>query len=51
MKTLKESEERYRLLFETSQDGIVTVDLSGQIQDANPAYQSMLGYTMDELRR
>ncbi len=50
MKTLKESEERYRLLFETSQDGIVTVDLSGQIQDANPAYQSMLGYTMDELR-
>ncbi len=50
MKSLKESEERHRLLFETSRDGIVTVDLAGQIQDSNPAYQSMLGYTMDELR-
>ena len=50
MKSLQESEERYRLLFETSRDGIVTVDLSGRIQDANPAYQSMLGHTMDELR-
>ena len=27
-----------------------TVDLSGHIQDANPAFQSMLGHTMDELR-
>ena len=50
MKSLQESEERYRLLFETSRDGIVTVDLSGRILDANPAYQSMLGHTMDELR-
>ncbi len=49
-KSLQESEERYRLLFETSRDGIVTVDLSGRILDANPAYQSMLGLTMDELR-
>jgi PAS domain S-box-containing protein len=49
MKSLQESEERYRLLFETSRDGIVTVDLSGEIQDANPAFQSMLGHTMDEL--
>ncbi len=50
MKSLQESEQRYRLLFETSRDGIVTVDLSGRIMDANPAYQSMLDYTMDELR-
>ena len=50
MKSLNESEQRYRLLFETSWDGIVTVDLSGRILDANPAYQSMLGHTMDELR-
>ena len=49
-KSLQESEQRYRLLFETSRDGIATVDLSGHIQDANPAFQSMLGYTMDELR-
>ena len=50
MKSLQESEERYRLLFETSRDGIATVDLSGHIQEANPAFQSMLGYTVDELR-
>jgi PAS domain S-box-containing protein len=51
MKTLKESEERYRLLFETSRDGIASVDLSGHIEEANPAFQSMLGYTLEELRR
>lgn len=50
MRRLQESEERYRLLFETSRDGIATVDLSGRIQDANPAFQAMLGCTMDELR-
>lgn len=49
--TLRQSEERYRLLFETSRDGIVTVDMSGKLQDANPAFQDMLGYTLDELRR
>ncbi|MGJ0508442.1 MAG: PAS domain S-box protein [Methylocystis sp.] len=48
--TLRESEERYRLLFETSRDGIVTVDLRGTIQDANPAFQEMLGFSLEELR-
>lgn len=46
----RESEARYRLLFETSRDGIVTSDLSRRITEANPAFQSMLGYTADELR-
>lgn len=48
--TLRESEERYRRLFETSRDGIATIDLAGKIQDANPALLSMLGYTLAELR-
>ncbi len=48
--TLRESEERYRLLFETSRDGIATIDLDGRFQDANPAYLKMLGYTLDELQ-
>ncbi|MGJ0426107.1 PAS domain S-box protein [Methylocystis sp.] len=49
--SLRASEERYRSLFETSRDGIVTVDMSGQILEANPAYQKMLGYTLEELKR
>ncbi len=48
--TLRESEERYRRLFETSRDGIVTIDLEGRLADANPAFLSMLGYTLSELR-
>ncbi|MBY6243894.1 PAS domain S-box protein [Methylosinus sp. Sm6] len=44
-------EQRFRSLFETSCDGIVTVDMSGHILEANPAYQKMLGYTLEELRR
>ncbi|RTL86901.1 MAG: hybrid sensor histidine kinase/response regulator [Hyphomicrobiales bacterium] len=48
--TLRESEERYRRLFETSRDGIATIDFDGRIADANPAFLSMLGYTLTELR-
>ena len=48
--SLRESEARYRLLYETSRDGIATVDLSGRVLDANPAFRSMLGYTASELR-
>jgi len=48
--TLRQSERRYRTLFETSWDGIATVDMAGRIQDANPAFQRMLGYSLEELR-
>ncbi len=47
---LQASESRCRSVFETSRDGIVIVDLNGRILDANPAYQKMLGYTLDELQ-
>ncbi len=47
---LRASEERYRLLFETSRDGIVTVNMDGFILEANPAYQNMLGYELEELK-
>lgn len=45
---LRESEERYRRLFESSLDGIAYTDLSGRILSANPAYVAMLGYTPEE---
>ena len=45
-----ESEQRYRSLFEKSLDGIVLIDTEeGQIVDANPAFQKMLGYSLGEL--
>jgi PAS domain S-box-containing protein len=47
---LKESERRYRVLFENSRDGIVVVDSQGRFMEANTAYCRMLGYTFDELK-
>jgi PAS domain S-box-containing protein len=47
---LRESEERYRELFESSVDGIIITDLAGNILKVNPAYEKMLGYSMEELR-
>ncbi len=48
---LKESEERYRRLFESAQDGMLILDArSGMIIDANPFIRDMLGYSLDELK-
>ena len=47
--TLKESESRYRRLFETAKDGILILDGdTGRIMDANPFLQDMLGYSEKE---
>jgi PAS domain S-box-containing protein len=47
--TLRESEERYRSLFENSAVGIFQSTPSGQYNLVNPAYAQMLGYTIEEL--
>jgi len=48
-KKLKDSEIRYRRLFETAQDGILILDAnSGEINDVNPFLIDMLGYTKQE---
>ncbi len=49
--TLRKSEEKYRSLYESSRDGIVSADMQGQILDVNQAYLDMLGYSKDELRK
>jgi PAS domain S-box-containing protein len=50
-KALRESEERYRELFETSLDGIAVTDIEGCYLDCNQAYLDLLGYDgVDELR-
>ncbi|MCR4310787.1 MAG: PAS domain-containing sensor histidine kinase [Deltaproteobacteria bacterium] len=47
---LKTSEIRYRRLFETAKDGILILDAdTGQITDANPFLQDLLGYSRAEL--
>ncbi len=46
---LLESEERYRRLYEGSRDGIVRVDMHGNILEFNQSYQAMLGYTKEEI--
>ena len=46
---LRESEERYRSIFELSPDSIVTVDTQGVITSCNATATRMLGYSKDEM--
>jgi diguanylate cyclase (GGDEF)-like protein/PAS domain S-box-containing protein len=47
---LRDSEARYRRLFETAKDGILLLDaVSGQITDVNPFIAELLGYAPEEL--
>ena len=46
---LRESEGRYRNLFESAPDGILVADSEGRYVDANPAALGMLGYAREEL--
>ena len=49
MSNLKESELRYRRLFEAAQDGILILDAkTGVITDVNPILINMLGYSREE---
>ncbi|MDO9255780.1 MAG: PAS domain S-box protein [Bacteroidales bacterium] len=48
---LKESEQRYRELFEASPDAIILADIdTGMLVDANTAACNMLGRPLDEIR-
>jgi len=47
---LKDSETRYRRLFESAKDGVLILDgNSGQIVDVNPYLQELLGYSHNDL--
>ena len=49
MQRLKDSELRYRRLFEAAQDGILILDANtGMIEDVNPFLINMLGYSREE---
>jgi len=49
---LRESEERYKALFEGAAEGIIVADIeTKEFKYANPAVCRMLGYTEEELKR
>ncbi|MFZ2413831.1 MAG: response regulator, partial [Candidatus Cryosericum sp.] len=47
---LRDSEERYRTLFESMSIGVVYQDHDGTITSANPAAQRILGLTLDKMQ-
>jgi len=47
---LRDSEKRYRRLFESAKDGILILDAdTGKVVDVNPFLLKLLGYSYDEL--
>lgn len=46
---LRESEARFRRLFESNIIGVIFPDIEGNISDANDAFLQMVGYTREEL--
>ncbi len=47
----KESEEKYRDLYDSFRDGLAMTDMEGHILDANQAYAAMLQYTKEEIKK
>ncbi len=45
------TERKYRELYGSLRDGSVAVNLEGTIVESNPAFQQMLGYSPEEMRR
>lgn len=48
---LRESEERFRGIFEHAGTGIAITDMEGRFHACNPAFSTMLGYSEQELRQ
>jgi PAS domain S-box-containing protein len=46
---LRESEKRYRSLFENATDGIISFTLDGTITEVNKGFETMLGWSRNEL--
>ncbi len=48
-RTQRESEEKFRTLFESASDGIIIMSLDGRFLDMNTAAHERLGYTKQEM--
>ncbi len=51
VESLRESEERFRSLFESAPIGLALHDAKGHYVSTNRAYQEMLGYSSEQLRK
>jgi len=49
IRSVTENEELLRTIFNTAEDGIITIDKHGVIQQVNPALCELFGYSEDEL--
>jgi len=47
---VREADQKYRTLFDSSPHGIAITTLDGEIVDVDQDYQDMVGYTLKELR-
>lgn len=47
---LRASESKFRAVFENMAQGVIIQDINGNIISANPAAESILGYSLDELK-
>ena len=51
LEALRDSEERFRTLFESAPIAIALHDADGRIIETNRSYQHMVGYTAEEVRK
>lgn len=47
---LRETEAKWRAVFNNSSIGVALTDMTGRFLSANPAYERILGYSQEELR-
>jgi diguanylate cyclase (GGDEF)-like protein/PAS domain S-box-containing protein len=47
---LRESEQKYRSLFQNIRDAILLADTDRRIIDCNPAFESLFGYSLEEIQ-
>jgi PAS domain S-box-containing protein len=51
VKLLNEKARLYDSLFNDNIDGILVLDINGNLKDGNPAIEKLSGYTLEELKR
>jgi PAS domain S-box-containing protein len=51
LEVLRESEAKFRTIFESATIGIAMLDLNGRLLNTSPALQEMLGYNRDEFHQ